>query len=58
MDSVDGSIQNLELSLSPEQKSQIHEFVKSSVGKVLAIEYETIYDENDKSKINLISTIK
>jgi len=58
VESEDGLIKNLELSLSAGEKSNIHDFVKSSVGKVLMFEYETIYDEDIKSKFNLISNVK
>ena len=58
VDSEDGTKKNLEFSLSAEQKSEVHQLAKSSVGKVLTIEYETIIIEDSKSKINIISTLK
>ena len=58
VESEDGLIKNLELSLSAEHSSKIHDLVKSSVGKVLIFEYETIYDQDVKSKFNLISSVK
>lgn len=58
VESEDGTTKNLELSISAEQKPEVHQLAKSSVGKVLTFEYETIFDEDAKSKTNLISTIK
>jgi hypothetical protein len=58
VDSEDGATKNLELSLSAEKKPEVHQFVKSNLGKILTIEYETIIDEDAKSKTNLITSIK
>jgi len=58
VESEDGVVKDLELTLSAEQTPKMHDFVKSSVGKVLIFEYETIYDEDTKARFNLITSVK